>query len=119
MAKTAILSEDTARELVESYASLAAWFYQMSDAMRRAGVGCDEPTEAHRRAYVAQLTSSYPELGAIAAGLAAPRLFVPPPVFVGPVSVVENAGVVVAAPPVERTDGPAPPPLVDPAAVRY
>jgi hypothetical protein len=119
VAKTAILSEDTARELVESYASLAAWFYQMSDAMRRAGLGCEEPSEAHRRAYVEQLATSYPELGVIAGSIAAPRPFIPPPVFVGPVSVVENAGVVSAAPPVERDGGPEPPPLVDPSAVRY
>lgn len=119
VAKTVIVSEGTARELMEAYASLAAWFYQLSDAMRASGVGCEPPSDAQRQAYLAQLAAAYPELHAVAAALGVPRPYIPPPVLAGPVTIVENAGIDAAPPPPPAEAGPAPPAIVDPGAVRY
>ncbi len=121
MAKTVIVGDDTVRELIEAYASLSAWFYQMSDALRQGGVGCEPPSEAHRRAYVAQLAVTYPELSAVAAGLTAPRPFLPPPVIAAPFAAVENEGVELKPPPPPPSAeaGPLPPSMVEPGAVRY
>ncbi len=122
MAKTVIVADDTLKELVEAYASLSAWFYQMGDAMRREGVGCEPPTEEHRRAYVAQLASSYPELALVVGTIVSPRPFLPPPVIAAPFVLVENEGVELRPPPPEPAEQAAaqqPPPMVDPGAVRY
>ncbi len=114
-----IVGEDTARELIEAYASLASWFYQMSDAMRRGETGCEPPSDAQRRAYLTQLAVTYPELAAVVGAIAEPRPYIPPPVLAGPVAVVENAGISSPAPPPPEAGGPVPPALVDPGAVRY
>lgn len=99
VAKTVILSDETVRSLIEAHASLAAWYYQMSDALRQAGAGVEPPTEEQRRAFVAQLGQHFPELAAAAAEVTAPRAYVPPPVVPAPTKVVENEGVQVSEPP--------------------
>ncbi len=120
MAKTVIVADDTVREWIEAYASLAAWFYQLSDALRLHGVGCEPPSEEQRRAYVAQLALTYPELAAVATALTEPRPYVPPPVLIVPVSAVENEGRegLPSSEPIVHA-GPLPPPMVMPGAVRY
>ena len=99
VAKTVILSDETVRSLIEAHASLAAWYYQMSDALRQAGAGVEPPTDDQRRAFVAQLGQHFPELAAAAAEVTAPRAYVPPPVVPAPAKVVENEGVQVSEPP--------------------
>ena len=99
VAKTVILSEETVRSLIEAHASLAAWYYQMSDALREAGAGVEPPTDDQRRAFVAQLGQHFPELAAAAAEVTAPRAYVPPPVVPAPAKVVENEGVQLSEPP--------------------
>ena len=99
VAKTVILSDETVRSLIEAHASLAAWYYQMSDALRQAGAGVEPPTDDQRRAFVAQLGKHFPELAAAAAEVTAPRPYVPPPVVPAPAEVVENEGVNVSEPP--------------------
>lgn len=119
VAKTVILGGETARDLLEAYASLAAWFYQMSDAMRRGEAGCEPPSAAHRRAYLTHLASTYPELGAIIDTIEEPRPYLPPPVLVGPVAVVENPTSSTAAQKALPADEPPPPAVVDPDRVKY
>lgn len=99
VAKTVILSDETVRSLIEAHASLAAWYYQMSDALRQAGAGVEPPTDDQRRAFVTQLGQHFPELAAAAAAVTAPRPYVPPPVVPAPANVVENEGVEVSEPP--------------------
>jgi hypothetical protein len=94
-----ILSDETVKNLIEAHASLAAWYYQMADALRRANAGVEPPTEAQRRAFVLQLGAHFPEIGQVAQKLTNPRAYVPPPATPAPGSVVENEGVVAAAPP--------------------
>ncbi len=122
VAKTVIVSDETVRQLIEAYASMAAWFYQMSEVLRSAGMGVEPPSDAQRRAYVAQAAGLFPEVAAVASGLTAPRAYIPPPAIAAPTSVTENEGVEIKAPPADLPPvdaGPAPPPMVDPNKVRY
>ncbi len=111
MAKTVILSEETIRNLIEAHASMAAWHYQMSDALHRAGVTAQAPSDEQRRARVAQVAMHYPEVATVAQTISAPRAFVPPPVIAAPAAVVQNEGVVVAPPPEDHLATPA---MIDP-----
>jgi hypothetical protein len=96
---TVILSDETVKHLLEAHASMAAWYYQMADALRRANAGVEPPSEAQRRAFVVQLGQHFPELGQVAQKLTNPRPYVPPPAMPAPASVMENEGVTVPAPP--------------------
>ena len=98
---TVILSDETVRSLVEAHASLAAWYYQMSGALRSSGATVEPPTDEQRRAFVQQLGQHFPELAAIAAGVTQPRPYLPPPVVPTPAQVVENEGVQISAPPAD------------------
>lgn len=149
MAKTVIVSEPTIVQLVEAYASMAAWYYQMSAVLREVGAGVHPPTDAQRQAYAQQMALHFPEIAHVAKGVTAPRAYVPPPVVEAPAEVKENEGVEVAAPPEDHLDTPAmlpreepapapepaapadvapadvapadvaPPPMVDPSKVKY
>jgi hypothetical protein len=122
VAKTVIVTDETVRQLIEAYASMAAWFYQMSEVLRRANLGVEPPSDGQRAAYVAQVASLFPEVSAVAQTLKAPRPYIPPPAIAAPVSVTENEGVEIKAPPADLPQadlGPAPPPMVDPNKVRY
>jgi hypothetical protein len=116
VAKTVILSDETVRSLIEAHASLAAWYYQMSDALREAGAGVHAPSDDQRRAYVAQLGQTYPEIAAIAAEVTEPRAYVPPPAVPVPTTVTENAGVAVSEPPKNFQAPPAMIPGAEPGA---
>jgi hypothetical protein len=145
VAKTVILSEDTIVALIEAHASMAAWYYQMSDALRQAGAGVHPPSDEQRKAFVDAMGQHFPELSHVAKAITAPRPFVPPPALPTVVSVVENEGIVSKAPPADHLATPdmipsaeapsramAPPPpaeepsvvppppaMVDPAKVKY
>ena len=121
VAKTVIVSDETVRQMIEAYASMAAWFYQMSEVLRSAGMGVEPPSDAQRRAYVAQAASLFPEVGAVAITITAPRPYLPPPAIAAPTTVMENEGVEIKAPPPDLPveAGPAPPPFVDPNKVKY
>jgi hypothetical protein len=122
VARTVIVSEETASALIEAHASLAAWYYRLAGALRQAGAGVEPPTDDERRAFVAQLAEQFPEIAGVARAITQPRPYIPPPAFPAPARVTENEGVVVApAPPATASEPtmPAPPPPVDPAKVRY
>ncbi len=124
--KTVIVSDETIRQLLEAHASMAAWYYQMAEALRDAGVGVHPPADARRKAYIQQLATHYPELAAIAQAIDAPRPYVPPPVVDAPAEVKENEGVEVKPPPENHLETPAmirseapadpPPPVEAPSA---
>lgn len=107
MPKTVIVSDETIRQLLEAHASMAAWYYQMAEALRDAGVGVQPPSDARRKAYVVQLATHYPELAAVAHAIDAPRPYVPPPVVDAPAEVKENEGVEVKPPPENHLETPA------------
>lgn len=136
MAGTLIVSQDTASELLEAYASLAAWHFQLSDALRAAGGTVAPPSEAQRLAFLKQCSQTWPELAAVAGSIPHPRPYAPPPAFVAP----EPAGDAPAAAPAQTDAAPlaqaqpawtpepraqapspalAPPPIVDPTKVKY
>lgn len=138
--KTIIVSAETARNLIEAHASLAAWYYQLSEALHGASITATPPSMAQRLAFVEQLAAQFPELGAVAAAITDPRPYVPPPVVQA-----SSAAVVPAAPPAVSSGpqppqplpaeatapppmvppsggeptAPTPPPMVDPSKVKY
>lgn len=79
MGKNVILSEQTVSDLLEAYASLAAWYYQLWAAVRSANASAEPPDDAARAAFMQRLAQDYPELAALAKAIPAPRMFVPPP----------------------------------------
>lgn len=133
MGKTVILSEQTARDLLEAYASLAAWYYQLWGALRSGSGAPQAPSEAARAAFLQRLALDYPELAPVAKTIASPRPFLPPPPALPapyaemdraaeePATIVEPAAARVR----ERTTSEppagdvAPPPLVAPGTVKY
>jgi len=148
VAKTVIVSDETIRRLIEAPASMAAWYYQMSDALRNAGAGVAPPSDAMRKAYVAAFAQHFPELAHVAQTISEPQAYVPPPAVPIPAQVVENEGIVVAPPPDDHlatpdmiagaepapapppaapeqpqqapaAELPAPPAIVDPTKVKY
>ena len=79
MGKNVILPEQTVRDLLEAYASLSAWYYQLWGAVRSANGNPEPPTEQARAAFLSRLAHDYPEIAAIAKDIPRPRPFVPPP----------------------------------------
>jgi hypothetical protein len=133
MGNNVILPEQTIRDLLEAYASLAAWYYQLWAAVRSANGTAEPPPEAARVAFLQRLSRDYPELAAVAKTLPAPRMFVPPPPALPapyadldkgseePATVVEPAParlreMKASEPP---PAGIAPPPFVPPGSVKY
>jgi hypothetical protein len=130
MGKTVILSEQTVRDLLEAYASLSAWYYQLWSALQRANGHCEQPSLEAGSAFLRRLAQDYPELAAVAQSIPAPRPFVPPPVALSAVpppiapaaldrSAEEPETIVEPATARVRTSDPAPPPFVPPGSVRY
>ena len=130
MGKNVILPEQTVRDLLEAYASLAAWYYQLWGAVRGGNGTAEPPSEQARAAFIARLAHDYPELAALAKTITAPRPFVPPPPALPapyadldkgaeePTTIVEPAAARVremkgSEPPI------APPAFVPPGAVKY
>ena len=114
VARTLILSDETIRNLVEAHASLAAWYYQMSDALRSAGAEAAPPTDEQRRAFVEQVAIHYPEVADVARSIDTPRLSLPPPGLSTPGTVVENEGVEIKEPPKDMIETPAMVPQPEP-----
>jgi hypothetical protein len=79
MAKTVIVSESTIRDLLEAHASLSAWYYELSAALRAAGGTCPPPDDPARAAFVERLTNDFPELATVVKSIGIPRAYVPPP----------------------------------------
>ncbi len=79
MAKNIIVSEQTIRDLLEAHASLSAWYYELSAALRAANGAVRTPNDAARAAFVERLATDFPELAAVAKAITVPRMFVPPP----------------------------------------
>jgi len=120
VSKTVILSEDTVTSLLEAHASLAAWYYQLAEAARDAGVGVQPPSDEQRAAYLAQVASHFPEVSQVAATITSPRPYIPPPAISAPKTVQENEGVETPPPPPpEESATPPPPAVVDPSKVKY
>ncbi len=140
VAQTVILSHDTVRALIEAHASMAAWYYAMSDALRQAGAGVHPPTDAQRKAFVSAMAHHFPELAHTIQSIDQPRPYVPPPVMPAVTHVVENEGVHIPEPPKDHIAAPqmirsaepqapppapappqppAPPAIVDPNKVKY
>lgn len=133
MGKTVILSEQTARDLLEAYASLAAWYYQLWGALRSGSGSPQAPGEAARVAFLERLAQDYPELAPVARTITSPRPFLPPPPALPapyadtdkaadePATVVEPAAArhresMASEPPATEVS---PPPFVAPGSVKY
>ncbi|MBW2522684.1 MAG: hypothetical protein JRI23_00850 [Deltaproteobacteria bacterium] len=120
MTKTLILSHETTRQLLEAHASLAAWYYQLTDALRAAGGQAEPPSDAQRKAFLEQVAGHFPEIAEVARSIDDPRPYVPPPVFAAP-AVPPPAPAEVTAPPAAETPagepGEPPPPDVVPPEV--
>jgi hypothetical protein len=119
--KTLILSHETACRLLEAHASMAAWYYQLTDALRAAGGQAEPPDGEKLKAFIEQLASHFPELAEAARSIDQPRPYIPPPVFAAP-AVPPPAPADAVAPPAAPLDTnqpatPAPPPPVAPAQV--
>ncbi len=80
MQKTAILSTETLRSMIEAQASMAAWYYELWRVLREGGQ-VKPPDEASRVSYIKNLAREFPEVANIAATLDKPRLYVPQPVI--------------------------------------
>ena len=80
MQKTAILSTETLRTMIEAQASMAAWYYELWRVLREGGQ-VQPPDEARRIAYLRSLAREFPEVATIAATVDKPRLYVPQPVI--------------------------------------
>jgi hypothetical protein len=81
---TLIVSRDTIGSLLEAHASMAAWYYQLSNALRAAGASVEPPDEQLRLAFVQQIGTHFPDLGEVARSIDHPRPYIPPPAFVPP-----------------------------------
>lgn len=91
MARNIIVSEDTVRALLEAQASLAAWYHELSAALRAKGVVPHAPPDARRAECVAPLLTEYPDLASVVRQIHVPRLVVPPPLaFSGPTNPLED-----------------------------
>lgn len=131
MGRNVIVSEDTVRDLLEAHASLSAWYYELWAALRAANATARAPDDAARAAFVERLAVEFPEVAEVARALRNPRMYVPaPPPTRSPASIApepldEPATVIERAPARAREIGAAgpsdvpPPPLVDPALVKY
>ncbi|MEM1032913.1 MAG: hypothetical protein AAGN82_21385 [Myxococcota bacterium] len=98
MPKTVIVSDETIRLLLEAHASMAAWYYQLAEAVQRAGVGVTPPTDEGRRAHLAQVGRHFPELAATATAIEHPRPYIPPPVLAAPPAVSDDPALAAARP---------------------
>jgi hypothetical protein len=141
MGKNIIVGEETIRDLLEAHASLSAWYYQLWTALRAAGASAAPPDDAARTAFVERLAVDFPEVAAAARAIRVPRMFVPAPPAVAarrdePAASDDQATLVepaaarlrgmspalepVAPPSASASPaGVAPPPLVNPAKVKY
>ncbi len=133
MTRTHILSHETVCQLLEAHASLAAWYYQLSDALRATGETAEPPSEQHRKAFLEQLAGLYPELAEVARGIEQPQPYLPPPALVMPAAAPSPSAAEEVAPAAAEADEatsvggaetssaqavvPPVPPLVEPAAV--
>lgn len=79
MGKNVIVSEETLVDLLEAHASLSAWYYELSAALRQARGVVRTPDDATRASFVPRLAQDFPELAAVARTIRVPRTFVPPP----------------------------------------
>jgi hypothetical protein len=134
MGKNVILPEETVRDLLEAYASLSAWYYQLWGALRSVNGSAQTPDEAARAAFIRRFTQDYPELGAVAKTITAPRPYVPPPAHLpAPYADMdkgaEEPSTLVEPAPARHTEmqtsepppagGVAPPPFIAPGTVKY
>jgi hypothetical protein len=137
MAKTRIVSENTLRDLLEAHASLSAWYYELSRALRAANGVAQTPDDRARTAFVARLAQDFPELSEVVETIGVPRMFVPPPPPMGaatgrvpgapaeePATIMEPAQARVrhsdSSPDIDVSAGaPEPPALVEPGSVNY
>ena len=141
--RTLIVAHETVCRLLEAHASMAAWYHQVSGALRAAGGSVEPPDEPLRLAFIQQIGTHFPDLAEVARGIEHPRAYIPPPAFVPragtatdeepapaapaqagtssrpadpPAAAVPAATTVPSTPPHGAV---APPPLVDPNKVRY
>ncbi|MBK8251437.1 MAG: hypothetical protein IPK82_02055 [Polyangiaceae bacterium] len=134
MGKNVIVSEQTVRDLLEAYASLAAWYYQLWGALRSGGASPEHPSETQRAAFLERFAQDYPELAQLARSIQQPRPFVPPPpalpVGTGGQRANEDAATIVEPAPARSKEvgtsqppaasgGIAPPPFIPPGTVKY
>ena len=106
MGKNIIVSEETLRDLLEAHASLSAWYYELSAALRAAHGVARTPDDQTRAAFVERLAADFPEVAEVARTIRVPRMFVPPPPSV-------------AARPLEEPAGDEQSTLIEPAQARY
>jgi hypothetical protein len=106
MGKNIIVSEDTVRDLLEAHASLSAWYYELSAALRAAQGTARSPDDQARAAFVERLAQDFPEVAAVARSIRVPRMFVPPPPAM-------------ATRPLEEQSGDEQSTLIEPAQARF
>ena len=133
MGKNIIVSEETLRDLLEAHASLSAWYYELWAGLRAANATARTPDDAARAAFVERLAADFPEIAAVARSIKVPRLYVPaPPPYMmkqaapqpspgprdEPATFIEPSQARAKAAPAEA-EAIAPPPMVQPGAVKY
>jgi hypothetical protein len=92
MGKNIIVSEETLRDLLEAHASLSAWYYELTTALRAAHGVARSPDDETRAAFVERLAIDFPELAAVARTIRVPRMFVPPPPTLAASHPIDEAG---------------------------
>lgn len=141
MGKNVIVSEETLRDLLEAHASLSAWYYELWAGLRAVNATARTPDDAARAAFVERLAAEFPDIAHVARSIQVPRMYVPaPPPYLmqaaamppprgadEPATIAEPAPTRAKPPP--EADAPAeaatesskvaPPPLVNPSAVKY
>lgn len=142
MGKNVIVSEETLRDLLEAHASLSAWYYELWAGLRAVNATARTPDDAARAAFVERLAAEFPDIAHVARTIQVPRMYVPaPPPYLmqaaaaapPPRGADELATIAEPAPtrakPSPVPEAPAeaatesskvaPPPLVNPSAVKY
>jgi hypothetical protein len=80
------------RDLLEAHASLSAWYYELSAALRAAQGTARSPDDQARAAFVERLAQDFPEVAAVARTIRVPRMFVPPPPAMATRPLEDNTG---------------------------
>jgi hypothetical protein len=113
-----IVSEQTARSLIEAHASMAAAYHQLTGALRAASIAVPTPDAQQLGDYLRLFATQFPELAAVAERIETPRLYTPPPAVARAADIVAHPAHTPSStapdPPQAAPTPPTPPPTVNP-----